>query len=71
MNEARNDLLSVAELLRQTKIEVAPETYFLVGLGHEEWARLLENPELSPRGDAPFMLLRDGHEVTLWLEEVT
>jgi hypothetical protein len=59
----------VAELLRRTRVEVAPGTYFLIGLRHEDWMRLLENPELSPRGNAPFMLLRDEHEVTLLLDE--
>ena len=59
----------VTELLRQTRVEVAAATYFLIGLRHEEWQRLLENPELSPRGSAPFMLLRDEHEVTLLLDE--
>jgi hypothetical protein len=59
----------VTELLRQTRVEVAPATYFLVGLRHEDWQRLLENPELSPRGSAPYMLLRDEHEVTLLLDE--
>lgn len=61
--------IEVAELLRKTRVEVAPATYFLVGLRHEDWARLLENPELSPRGSAPFMLLRDEYEVTLLLDE--
>lgn len=59
----------VTELLRQTRVEVAPATYFLIGLQHDEWQRLLENPELSPRGSAPYMLLRDEHEVTLLLDE--
>jgi hypothetical protein len=59
----------VTELLRQTRVEVAPATYFLIGLRHEDWQRLLENPELSPRGSAPYMLLRDEHEVTLLLDE--
>jgi hypothetical protein len=59
----------VAELLSRTRVEVAPATYFVIGLRHEEWKRLLENPELSPRGDAPFMLLRDEREVTLLLDE--
>ena len=59
----------VTELLRRTRIEIAPATYFLIGLRHEDWNRLLENPELSPRGDAPFMILRDEHEVTLMLDE--
>jgi hypothetical protein len=59
----------VTELLRRTRVEVAGATYFLIALRHEEWMRLLENPELSPRGSAPFMLLRDEHEVTLLLDE--
>jgi hypothetical protein len=58
-----------AELLSRTRVEVATETYVLVSLRHEDWKRLLENPELSPRVDAPFMLLRDKHEVTLLLDE--
>lgn len=60
---------SAAELLRRTKVEVAPATFVLVGMRHEDWSRLLEQPELSPRAAAPFMLLRDGYEVTLLLEE--
>ena len=60
---------SVEELLRRAKVLVAPATFFLVGLRHEDWGRLLENPELSPRGSAPFMLLKDEHEVTLLLDE--
>lgn len=59
----------VEELLRRTRVEVAPATYFLLGLRHQDWARLLENPELSPSGVAPFMLFRDEHEVTLLLDE--
>ena len=56
-------------LLRHTKIEIAPATFVLVGMTHQDWARLLEQPELSPRAAAPFMLLRDQYEVTLLLEE--
>ena len=59
----------IAELLRHARVEVAPATFYLIGLRHEDWARLLENPELSPRADAPFMLLKDAHEVTLLLDE--
>lgn len=58
-----------AELLRQAKVEVAPETYVLVGMRHAEWARLLENPELSPRAGSNFFLLRDPFEVTLLFED--
>jgi hypothetical protein len=59
----------IAALLSRTRVEVGPETYFLISLRHEDWDRLLENPELSPRGDAPYMLLRDRREVTLLLDE--
>ena len=59
----------IAELLRRTRVEVAPATFVLAGMRHEEWARLLENPELSPRADALFMLLRDARETTLLVEE--
>ncbi len=58
-----------SSLLRMTRVNVAPASYYLVGLRHAEWARLLETPELSPRPDSIFMLLRDEHEVTLLLEE--
>jgi hypothetical protein len=59
----------ITELLSRARVEIAPATFYLVGLRHEDWARLLENPELSPRGSAPFMLLKDEHEVTLLLDE--
>ena len=59
----------VEELLRRAKVEVAPETFALVGLRHEDWRRLLESPELSPRAESNFMLLRDPYEVTLLVEE--
>lgn len=57
------------KLLRSAKVEVAPETYVLVGMRHADWARLLENPELSPRAESNFMMLRDPFEVTLLVEE--
>ena len=58
-----------AGLLRRARVEVAPETFVLVGMRHEDWRRLLENPELSPRAESNFFLLRDPFEVTLLLEE--
>lgn len=58
-----------AELLRRARVEVAPETFALVGMRHEDWRRLLENPELSPRAESNFLLLRDPFEVTLLVEE--
>jgi hypothetical protein len=60
---------TVEELLQRTKVEVLPATFVLVGLRHADWARLLENPELSPRPEAVFMLLRDTHETTILVEE--
>jgi hypothetical protein len=60
---------NAAELLSRARVEVAPETFVLVGLRHGEWARLLENPELSPRAESNFFLLRDPFEVTLLVEE--
>ena len=48
---------------------MAVPTFYLVGLRHAEWGRLLESPELSPRAASIFMLLKDEHEVTLLLEE--
>ncbi|MGI8494575.1 MAG: ACT domain-containing protein [Pyrinomonadaceae bacterium] len=62
--------MNPTELLRQTRIEVAPESFFLISMRYEDWLTLLENPELSPRGTAPFMILRDSREVTLLLDEV-
>ena len=61
---------SISGLLLNTKIEVAPETFTLVSLRHEDWAKLRENPELSPRMTAPFMIFRDTFEVTLLLDEI-
>ena len=59
-----------AELLRRSRVEIAPETFFLISLPHQEWLKLLETPELSPRMSAPFMIFRDKWEVTLLLDEI-
>jgi uncharacterized protein len=61
--------MNALELLKSTRVEVAPETFFLVSLAHTDWLKLLENPELSPRMSAPFMIFRDRWEVTLLLDE--
>ena len=66
---APNAVKTVSDLIRETRIEVAPAMYALVGLSYKDWARVLENPELSPRADSPFMVFRDGREVTLLVEE--
>jgi hypothetical protein len=60
----------ILELIKKTRVEVAPETFFLVSLTQENWQNLLENPELSPRMTAPFMIFKDKFEVTLLLDEI-
>lgn len=60
---------NAGELLRKTRVEVAPETFYLVSLRHADWLKLLENPELSPRMTAPFMIFKDKFETTLLLDE--
>jgi hypothetical protein len=61
--------ITIKELLQRTKVEVAPEIYFLISLRRQVWLNLLENPALSPRMSAPFMILSDKWEVTLLLDE--
>ena len=61
---------NVSALLQKTRVEVAPETFFLISLSHQDWTKLLESPELSPRMTAPFMIFRDKREVTLLLDEI-
>lgn len=58
-----------AELLRETRIEVAPGTLALMAVSHQDWTSLLQEPELSPRPDSVFLVLRDTHEITLLIEE--
>ena len=62
--------MNVLELLKKTRVEIAPETFTLVSLRHEDWLKLLENPELSPRMTAPFMIFKDKFETTLLLDEI-
>lgn len=61
---------SVIKLLKKTKIEVSPETFAVISLTSEEWQKLLENPELSPRMTAPFIIFKDKWEVTLVFDDV-
>lgn len=62
--------MEISELLKKTRVEIAPETFTLVSLRHEDWLKLLENPELSPRMTAPFMIFKDKFETTLLLDEI-
>ena len=59
----------IKEMLRGTKVEVAPETFHLVSMSHTDWRGLLGNPELSPSLSAPFMILSDKYEVTMMLDD--
>lgn len=59
----------ILHLLKKTKVGIAPETYFLISLQQNEFQKLLENPELSPRMTAPFMIFKDKFEITLLLDE--
>lgn len=61
--------MKALELLKKTRVEVAPETFALVSVRHEDWLKLLENPELSPRMTAPFLIFKDKYETTLLLDE--
>jgi hypothetical protein len=61
--------MNASELLKSARVEIAPETFFLVSLTHGDWLKLLDTPELSPRMSAPFMIFRDRWEVTLLLDE--
>lgn len=60
----------VLTLLSKSKVEVSPETFALISLQHEDWLKLLENPALSPRMTAPFMIFKDKFETTLLLDEI-
>jgi hypothetical protein len=66
----KEQFTTAPEILRKTRVEVAPETFFLISLKHNDWLKLLENPELSPRMTAPFMIFRDKWEVTMLIDEI-
>ncbi len=60
----------IYELLSKTRIEVSRETFTLISLSEQNWLKLLENPDLSPRMTAPFMIFKDRFETTLLLDEI-
>lgn len=62
--------MNALDLLKKTRVEVATETFTFVSLRHDDWLKLLENPELSPRMSAPFMIFKDKFETTLLLDEI-
>jgi hypothetical protein len=61
--------MTAKDLLKKSRVEIAPETFNLVALRHEDWLKLLENPELSPRMTAPFMIFKEKYETTLMLDD--
>ena len=61
--------MNAKQLLKNSRVEVAPETFYLVGLSNEQWTKLLESPELSPRMTSPFMIFKDRYETTLLVDE--
>lgn len=61
---------TVLDLLKKTRIEVSPETFAVISLSSDDWLKLLENPELSPRMTTPFMIFKDRWEVTLVFDEI-
>lgn len=62
--------MNIQELLKKTSVSVSSETFTIVSLTEEDWFKLLENPELSPRMTSPFMIFKDKFETTLLLDEV-
>jgi hypothetical protein len=58
------------ELLNNSKIEVFPQSFILLSIQQNEWLKLLENPELSPRMTAPFMIFKDQFEISLLLDKI-
>ena len=61
--------MSPEQILRETKVNVSPETFAVVSITPDEMTALLGDPSLSPRMTAPFMIFKDTHEVTLLLDE--
>jgi len=63
-------MLTAKEILRSARVEVAAETFALVGTTRTGLLELLGDNTLSPRMSAPFMIFMDPHEVTLILDDV-
>ena len=61
---------NIKEILSKTKVKISSEIYTLISLQQDNFQKLLENPELSPRMTAPFMIFKDQFEITLLLDEI-
>ena len=64
-----NDKDKSTGLLNKTRVSVDPATYALISLTLDQWHSLIQDPSLSPRMTAPFMIFYDGKEVTLLLDD--
>ena len=62
--------MDAKELLRSAQVQVAAETFALVGMTRDQLLSLLSDSALSPRMTAPFMIYMDPHEVTLILDDI-
>lgn len=62
--------IKIFEIIKRTKVQIAPENFSLISLQENEFQELLANPELSPRMTAPFMIFKDKVEITLLLDEI-
>ncbi|REJ78445.1 MAG: ACT domain-containing protein [Acidobacteria bacterium] len=56
---------SAREILKSSKIVVSPETFFVVSVDHENFVKLLSDPDRSPRMNSEFLIFKDKWEVTL------
>lgn len=50
-------------------VRVDPGTFAIVSIGAAGFTKLMQNPEISPRMTAPFMILKDAFEVTMMLDD--
>ena len=60
---------SNAELLRGARVVVDPETFTVLSVSHGDWNEIIQNPELSPAMENPFVLFKDAWEITLIVPE--
>jgi hypothetical protein len=60
---------SASELLRGARLIVSPETFHIIALPHEDWERVLANPDLSPRMASEFLIFKDKWEVTIVVDD--
>lgn len=68
-NENLDNNSKVLEYLAKSRVNVSPETFTVLSINQNDWEKLLENPELSPRMTSPFLIFKDQWEITLVLDE--